>query len=95
MMAEASHGIDMTVMTGGEGSSAAEQWRLPNGHNGHCNIEWLKLDQRAPLALLFASGLAPAPHVLDLLVPGLRPIARALGPPSAVDPQALLQVFRE
>jgi hypothetical protein len=64
-------------------------------HSEHCIIEWLKLDQTVSVAALLAVGLTAALLLPDLWAPGMRPIARAHGPPSTADPQAILQVFLE
>jgi hypothetical protein len=63
-------------------------------HASHCRIEWTIVTQCATLADLLAVSLAGTLLVLDRRVAGLRPIARALGPPMVGDSQALLQVFR-
>jgi hypothetical protein len=84
----------MTASAVAEASAALDARTARDEHAGHCIIEWLKLDQRPALATLAAATLAAVLLGMHLLVPGRRPIARALGPPSAGDPQALLQVFR-
>ena len=59
-----------------------------------CGIEWAKPARETLLAgFLAVAPVSPVP-ALYRHVPGTRPIARALGPPSEGDPQALLQVFR-
>ena len=63
-------------------------------HVGHCLIQWVNDAQRVGLAGLIAVALAVATVELSRLVPRMRPVARALGPPSTGDSQALLQVFR-
>ena len=63
-------------------------------HVGHCLIRWVNDAQRIGLAGLVAVVLAVAMSGLSRLIATLRPVARALGPPTAGDPQALLQVFR-
>jgi hypothetical protein len=63
-------------------------------HASHCRIEWTNAAQGSVLAAFLAVSLASAFLALDGHVSGLRPIARALGPPMVGDAQALLQVFR-
>lgn len=94
-MSGGSHGIEMTDMPVGRGSLAVEQWPLRNSLSGHCIIEWLTMNQRMPQAMLLDAGGAATLLVSGLLAFGSPPIARALGPSSAGDQQALLQVFRE
>jgi hypothetical protein len=94
MMADESHGIDTSLMRPGQDVLTFEQSPERDEHVGHCVIEWLKLDQQLTPVMLVA-GVDAAFLVPGFSVPGSRPAARALGPPTAGDRQALLQVFRE
>jgi hypothetical protein len=95
MEMNSSHAIDARSIAIGD-ATAVNSGPMPGDHHiGHCIIEWLKLDQAVAMAALLAVGLAAALLLPDLSVPGMRPIARALGPPSTGDPQAILQVFLE
>ena len=95
MSAEQSHAVDSAVMAGSEAAATPAGWTTRNKHDGHCIIEWMRLDPQTTLAVFLAVALTAGPLALHLQILGTRPIARALGPPSSGDPQALLQVFRE
>jgi hypothetical protein len=95
LMDDGAPGVDLMSLAVGEATTAFDQWTTRDRHARHCIVEWLTADQRATLAKHLTVGLAPALLIPDLLAPGRRPRARALGPPAAGDSQALLQVFRE
>ena len=74
------------------------QARAGGGHAGHCVLAWTKSSAGLGVVLLMAAAAVGAigGPLMGLASPSLeRPVARALGPPSFGDPQALLQVFRE
>lgn len=77
------------------GASALQVERADHGeHIGHCLIQWVNDAQRVGPAGLLAVVLTVATLELSRLVARMQPVARALGPPSTGDAQALLQVFR-
>lgn len=81
--------------TAPSGVAALQVERADRGeHVGHCLIQWVNDAQRIGLAGLLAVTLAVAALELSRLVPRMRLVARALGPPATGDAQALLQVFR-
>lgn len=90
-----SHVSDATSMVSREATPTTDGVMSGDHHLKHCIIEWLKLDRTVTVEALLAVGLAAVLLLPDLSVPGMRPIARALGPPSTADPQAILQVFLE
>lgn len=76
-------------------TTALQLERADHGeHVGHCLIPWVNDAQRLSVAGLLAVVLAVATLELERHMPGMRPVARALGPPATGDAQAVLQVFR-
>jgi hypothetical protein len=63
-------------------------------HTVHCAMQWIKGAQpTAPLGTLVTALATVSPGWIQH-IPGMRPVARAIGPPLSADTQALLQVFR-
>jgi hypothetical protein len=66
----------------------------PAGPDDHCLVEWARSSEGQAGLVMFG---APPPDSITAVLSDLsatRPIARAHGPPSHADAQALLQVFR-
>jgi hypothetical protein len=94
MLIESVHAAPMASTVADEQAATLTEQDPTHQHMSHCGIEWTNAAQGAVLAAFLTVSLASTLPVLDGRVAGLRPIARALGPPTAGDSQALLQVFR-
>jgi hypothetical protein len=94
MLIEGVHAAPMASTVADEQAAILTEQDPTHQHASHCGIQWTNAAQGAALAAFLAVSLASALPMLDGRVAGLRPIARALGPPTAGDSQALLQVFR-
>lgn len=88
------HAVASTSLVDADATALLDASTGRDSHADDCTIEWLALDKRVPLAMLLTTALAAVQSWPHLPVSAMRPIARAIGPPSAGDPQALLQVFR-
>jgi hypothetical protein len=95
MVSDDSHPADPVAMVAETVDGAPAEWATREEHGGHCVIEWLKESQRTVSTAFLDVFLAAGLSVPQLQIPVIRPAARALGPPTVGDPQALLQVFRE
>lgn len=94
MLAEGSHAVSLTSMAASGNAAAPTVHDPADAPEGHCGIRWTNAGGSTVLFVTLAVALAGALPVLDQHVAGMRPIARALGPPLVGDSQALLQVFR-
>jgi len=94
MIGEGLHVTDMDSRSADAAIVMIDAMAAQETHGSHCVIRWTTATQELLLAGVVAVALATTLGVLELNLPGPRPIARVLGPPSTGDPQALLQVFR-
>ena len=94
MLTEGPHVASPMVMNASGSNSAPLTHGAVDAPESDCGIEWAKPVRETLLAGFLAVAPASLVPRLHRHVPGVRPIARALGPPAEGDPQALLQVFR-
>jgi hypothetical protein len=93
-LTDESHAVAPAAPADGAATAAIDGRNAQSQHASDCGIRWAKAATGTPLATFLVFTLAGSLLGLDEHAPVTSPTARALGPPSIGDQQALLQVFR-
>jgi hypothetical protein len=93
-LTDESHTVAMAAPVDDATTAVIDGWDAQSRHPSDCGIQWTKASNGASLAGFVVFTLPGSLLGFDEHTPMTSPTARALGPPSIGDQQALLQVFR-
>ena len=93
-LTDGSHAVTMSSPADGATTAAIDGRDARSQHASDCGIQWTKAANGAPLAGFVVFTVPGSLLGFDEHAPVMSLTARALGPPSIGDQQALLQVFR-